>query len=44
MYEVELLKSIIVHRQSITVEFFKLQNAKLRMLELYLTSMTSSVM
>ena len=35
MYEVELVKSTIEHRKPIIVGFFKLQDAKLRMLELY---------
>ena len=35
LYEVELVKSEIEHRQPIIVGFFILQNAKLRMLELY---------
>ena len=35
LYEVELLKSTIEHREPIIVGFFILQNAKLRMLELY---------
>ena len=35
MYEVELVKSEIEHREPITVGFFFLQYAKLRMLELY---------
>ena len=35
LYEVELVKSVIEHREPITVGFFILQNAKLRMLELY---------
>ena len=35
LYEVELLKSTIEHREPIIVEFFILQYAKLRMLELY---------
>ena len=35
MYEVELLKSIIEHREPIIVGFFILQYAKVRMLELY---------
>ena len=33
--EVELLKSTIEHREPIIVGFFRLQYAKLRMLELY---------
>ena len=35
LYEVELLKSTIEHREPIIVGFFLLQYAKLRMLELY---------
>ena len=35
LYEVELLKSTIEHREPIIVGFFILQYAKLRMLELY---------
>ena len=35
LYEVELVKSEIEHREPIIVGFFILQNAKLRMLELY---------
>ena len=35
IYEVELVKSTIEHREPIIVGFFILQNAKLRMLELY---------
>ena len=35
LYEVELLKSIIEHRESIIDGFFILQYAKLRMLDLY---------
>ena len=35
LYEVELLKSTIEHREPILVGFFILQYAKLRMLELY---------
>ena len=35
LYEVELAKSEIDHREPIIVEFFILQYAKLRMLELY---------
>ena len=35
LYEVELVKSEIEHREPIIVEFFILQFAKLRMLELY---------
>ena len=35
LYEVELLKSTIDHRESIIVGFFILQYAKLRMLELF---------
>ena len=35
LYEVELVKSEIVHREPIIVGFFILQYAKLRMLELY---------
>ena len=35
LYEVELVKSEIEHREPIIVEFFILQYAKLRMLELY---------
>ena len=35
LYEVELLKSTIEHREPIIVGFFILQHAKLRMLELY---------
>ena len=35
LYEVELLKSTIEHREPINVGLFILQYAKLRMLELY---------
>ena len=35
LYEVELVKPEIEHREPIIVGFFILQNAKLRMLELY---------
>ena len=35
LYEVELIKSEIEHREPITVGYFILQYAKLRMLELY---------
>ena len=35
LYEVELLKSIIEHREPIVVGFFILQYPKLRILELY---------
>ena len=35
LYEVELVKSEIEHREPIIVGFFILQYAKLRMLELY---------
>ena len=35
LYEVELVKSQIEHREPIMVGFFILQYAKLRMLELY---------
>ena len=35
LFEVELVKSTIEHREPIIVGFFKLQYAKLRMLELY---------
>ena len=35
LYEVDLLKSTIEHREPIIVGFFILQYAKLRMLELY---------
>ena len=35
LYEVELVKSTMEHREPIIVGFFKLQYAKLRMLELY---------
>ena len=35
LYEVELLNKTIEHREPIIVRFFKLQYAKLRMLELY---------
>ena len=35
IYEVELVKSTIEHREPIIVGFFILQYAKLRMLELY---------
>ena len=35
LYEVELLKSTIEHRESIIVDFFILQYAKLIKLELY---------
>ena len=35
LYEVELLKSTIEHREPIIVGFFIPQNAKLRMLEIY---------
>ena len=38
LYEVELLKSIIEHREPIFVGFFFLQYDKLRMLELYYNS------
>ena len=35
LYEVEMAKEEIEHREPITVGFFKLQYAKLRLLELY---------
>ena len=35
LYEVKLAKAEIEHREPVTVRFFILQNAKLRMLELY---------
>ena len=35
LYEIELLKSTIEHKESLIVGFFFLQSAKLRMLELY---------
>ena len=35
LYEIELLKSTIEHKESIIVGFFILQYAKLRRLELY---------
>ena len=35
LYEVELVKSTIEHREPVIVGFFILQNAKLKMLELY---------
>ena len=35
VYEVELVEFTIEHREPIFIEFFKLQYAKLRMLELY---------
>ena len=35
LYEVELAKAEIEHREPIIVGFFKLQNDKLRLLELY---------
>ena len=35
LYEVELIKSEIEHREPIIVGIFILQNAELRMLELY---------
>ena len=38
LYEVEVLKSIIEHRESIIAGFFKLRYSKLRMLELYYNS------
>ena len=38
LYEVELRKSIIEHRESIIAGFFKLRYSKLRMLELYQNS------
>ena len=44
LYEVELLKSTIEHRETIIVGFFILQYAKLRMLELYYNFFDKSVM
>ena len=38
LYEVELVKSEIEHKETVIVGFFNLQNAKLRMLELYYNS------
>ena len=43
LYEIELLKSTIEHKQPIIVGFFILQYAKLRMLELYYKFSTKSV-
>ena len=35
LYEIELVKAQMEHKKAIIVRFFILQNAKLRMLELY---------
>ena len=43
LYEVELVRSEIEHREPIIVGFFILQYAKLRMLELYSISSKNSV-
>ena len=43
LYEVELAKSEIEHREPIIVGFFILQYAKLRMLELYYNVLRDSV-
>ena len=43
LFKVELMKSSPEHREPLLVEFFILQYAKLRMLELYYNSLTSSV-
>ena len=40
LYEVELAKAQIEHKEPIIVGFFVLQDAKLRMLELYSTCFT----
>ena len=44
LYEIELLKSTIEHKEPIIVGFFILQYAKLRMLELYYNFLTNFVM
>ena len=44
LYEVELVKAEIEHKEPIIVEFFILQYAKLRMLKLTTTSSPDSVM
>ena len=40
LYEIELVKAQFEHRESIIVEFFNLQYAKLQMLELYYSFFT----
>ena len=44
LYEIELLKSTIEHKEPIIVGFFILQYAKLRKLELYYKILTNFVM